>query len=274
MNTATDNASLNLPSALDRFDEIAGRLAGRRAALFFDYDGTLTPIVQRPEHAVLTDAMRARLERLAEHCTVAVVTGRDLENIRERVELEALYYAGSHGFDIAGPQGLRVQREEGVELLSELDAAESALRERLAPIAGSLIERKKFAIAVHYRQVADEDVEEVKKIVANVAREYPALRRGYGKKIVELQPDVDWHKGRAVQWLLRTLALDRPEVVPIYVGDDLTDEDAFRVLRENGIGIVVLDHARPTLAHYRLQDTEEVERFLEALGQRLEACDE
>ena len=81
----------------------------------------------------------------------------------------------------------------------------------------------------------------------------------------ELQPDIDWNKGRAVVWLLETLGLDQPEVLPLYIGDDRTDEDAFRVLAHRGIGIVVGEQPRPTAARYALKNPAEVERFLREL---------
>nr|NIP73230.1 trehalose-phosphatase [Gammaproteobacteria bacterium]NIR30345.1 trehalose-phosphatase [Gammaproteobacteria bacterium]NIR98189.1 trehalose-phosphatase [Gammaproteobacteria bacterium]NIT63856.1 trehalose-phosphatase [Gammaproteobacteria bacterium]NIV20860.1 trehalose-phosphatase [Gammaproteobacteria bacterium] len=97
-----------LPSALERLDEIAERMRDKRPCLFLDYDGTLTPIVARPELAVLSEALRDTLRRLARRAMVAVISGRDLQDVRERVGLSELYYAGSHGFDIAGPAGRRI----------------------------------------------------------------------------------------------------------------------------------------------------------------------
>jgi alpha,alpha-trehalase len=99
---AVEGAEKDLPSALQRINDIYGRLAGRTLAVFLDYDGTLTPIVRRPEDAELSKNMRQIIGKLAAHCPVAIVSGRDLKDVRERVGLEQLYYAGSHGFDIAG----------------------------------------------------------------------------------------------------------------------------------------------------------------------------
>jgi trehalose-phosphatase len=241
-------------------------LSGRRPALFLDYDGTLTPIVERPEDALLPPGTRAVLERLAARLPVAVVSGRDLADVRRMVGVEGIAYAGSHGFDIVGPDGSVHQR--GREYLPDLDAAERELAPRLDPVAGARIERKTFAVAVHFRQVAEERVPEVEAAVAEVAAAHPRLRRTGGKKVFELRPDVDWDKGRALLWLLEVLGLSGDEVLPIYVGDDETDEDAFRAIRERGLGVVVRGEGdqRTTAARYALRDTDEARSFLELLG--------
>jgi alpha,alpha-trehalase len=251
----------DLPSALARVDEIlaSGR---RRLAVFLDYDGTLTPIVAHPEDAVLSGRMREVVRRLARTCPVAVVSGRDLADVRERVGLEEIVYAGSHGFDIAGPDGLRQENPEAQKFLPTLDAAETKLRAQTAALPGAQIERKKYSIAIHFRNVEKSRVKEVESIVDAMAAQHPDLRPGHGKKVFELQPNIDWHKGRAVLWLLEALGLDRPDVLPIYIGDDLTDEDAFAALRDRGVGIVVRDEPRPTAARYALENTAEVGAFL------------
>ena len=268
--TSSGTANQELPSALECLEQLVQQARGKRLAVFLDYDGTLTPIVERPELAVLAEEMRDTVRRLAKRCTVAVVSGRDLPDVQRLVGIEQIFYAGSHGFDIAGPKGQHQESQQGTEFLPDLDKAEQALNERLAGIAGVLIERKKFSIAIHYRQVAKEDVATVERVVDEVQREHARLKKSTGKKIYELQPNIDWHKGRAVRWLLKALQLDRPEVLPVFIGDDVTDEDAFRALEDDGIGIVVLDSPRPSAARYRLQDPAEVQRFLEELSARLE----
>jgi alpha,alpha-trehalase len=241
-------------------------------ALFLDYDGTLTPIVERPERAVLDDGMREAVRRLAASCPVAVVSGRDLADVRERVAIPGIHYAGSHGFDIAGPDDLRHAHPAGVEALPRLDDAERRLCEALRPVSGSQVDRKRYSIAVHFRRVADDEVPQVEQAVDAELRRAPGLRKGHGKKVFELRPDVDWDKGSAVRWLLGTLDLERDDVVPIYLGDDVTDEDAFRELagRDHGIGIAVMDPPRQTAAKFRLKDPDAVQDFLEMLARLLE----
>jgi trehalose 6-phosphate phosphatase len=121
-------------------------------------------------------------------------------------------------------------------------------------------------VAVHWRHVEEARGAEVERVVDAVLARHPRLRKGGGKKVFEVQPDLDWHKGRAVQWLLRALGLEGEGVLPVYLGDDLTDEDAFLVLEGRGLGLVVRGEVeRPTAADYALEDVEEVRRLLERL---------
>jgi trehalose 6-phosphate phosphatase len=258
-----------LPSALERLDAITGQRA-RRPAVFLDYDGTLTPIVARPADAVLAPEVRDTVAQLARLCPVAVISGRDLADVRALVGVEGLVYAGSHGFDIAGPEGSVPGGSERDGFLPMLAAAEGELKHALAGARGAQLERKKYSIAVHYRNVADADLGTVETAVNGVLQRYPKLRDLPGKKVHDLQPRIDWDKGKAVLHLLRKLDLDRPEILPIYIGDDITDEDAFAVLRPpRGLGIVVRDEPRPTAATLAVESPRDVHRLLEALVARL-----
>jgi alpha,alpha-trehalase len=255
-----------LPSALEHVEEIAGR-GDRRLVIFLDYDGTLTPIVSRPDQAVLMDSVRAILSKLAAKMPVAILSGRELKDVRKRVAIDGIVYAGSHGFDIAGPRGLH--RQEATEFLAVLDAAEKELREKLAGIAGALIERKRFSIAAHYRNINESDFPKMERVFSEIAAQHRELRRIDGKKVYELLPNIDWDKGKAVLWLLEHLGLERPNARPIYIGDDRTDEDAFRALEQRGIGILVSEEPRPSAASYSLANPSEVERFLGKLVAKL-----
>lgn len=263
-----------LLDALEDFDQFIAQLGNRRPAVFLDYDGTLTPIVDRPELAVLDDAMRHTLERLAKRCTVAIVSGRDRTNVAELVGIDNLVYAGSHGFDIAGPDGLQMQHERAEEFLPVLDKAELQLQAHLAEVPGVLVERKRFALAIHYRLVAKKDMRRVEAAVDSVTGEHPQLRRTGGKKIFELRPQLPWDKGKAVIWLLEALGLEEKEaVVPIYIGDDETDEDAFAALRERGgLGLFVggASQTTATAASYFLSDPNAVGCFLSQIADLLE----
>jgi len=253
-----------LPSALDAMEEIKEEATGREVAVFLDYDGTLTPIVDSPDQAVLSDRMRAKVMTLAKLCTVAVISGRDLQDVRKMVGIEGIFYAGSHGFDIAGPKGRRKEFQAAKDFLSPLNEAEGLLEGKLKKIEGALLERKKFSIAVHYRKVKEEEAERVEKAVDQVLAKFPRLRKSHGKKVYELQPKIDWHKGKALLWVLDALDLKRADVLPFYIGDDTTDEDAFKAIRERGVGIVVTGRPRTTEARYALKDPDEVGKFLEA----------
>jgi alpha,alpha-trehalase len=210
--------------------------------------------------------MRATVAALAAHCNVAVVSGRDLQMLRGLVQLDGVTYAGSHGFEIAVPGGVSDGLEKGVEFLSVLDQAEEQLRARLAGIAGHAVERKRFSIAVHFRRAAPEDAGKIEAVVDAVLSACHGLRKGHGKKVFELRPDIEWDKGRAVDWLVERLSADQSAIVPIYVGDDVTDEDAFRALAGRGLTLIVQGpDDRLTAADYALADTGEVRRFLEFL---------
>src|SRR5437764_6357232 len=248
-----------IPSALDCVQEIAGH--SDRLGVFLDYDGTLTPIISHPQDAWLTDSMRQTLRELAGSLPVAVLSGRDLHDVRRRVDIDGIVYAGSHGFDIAGAGGLR--RQLGAAYLPVLDMAEAELREALDEIPGAQLERKHFSVAAHYRNVNKNDAFRVTLAVDAVAARHRELRMMNGKKVYELLPDIDWDKGKAVLWLLETLGLESRNVLPIYIGDDRTDEDAFRALEKPGVGILVSDRAQETSANYTLRNPEEVERFLQ-----------
>lgn len=257
------NEGTGKSSALALFDDFTAVLGDRTPAVFLDYDGTLTPIVERPDLAVLGETVRATIRRLAALCPVAVVSGRDLDDVARHVGLDELVYAGSHGFDIRGPS-LRTQI--GLEYLNELGSAEAELKARLSGVEGVLVERKRFAIAVHTRRAAPADKPAVAEAVRNVADDHAQLRVTGGKEIHELRPNLPWDKGRAVLALLDALGLAGAETVPLYVGDDETDEDAFRALAGRGIGVRVMDPPSATAADWSLKDPAEAALFLERLA--------
>jgi len=249
----------------DRPEMVAAMLAGRDPALFLDYDGTLTPIVDRPEQAVLAASVREALARLARRMPVAVVSGRAREEVARMVGLDALYYAGSHGFEISGPNGFRQAYPRGEKYVPAIHEAATRLGARLAGVEGALVEDKTYAVAVHYRLVSHADLPAVRQAVTEVLAAHPELRRTGGKKVYELRPRLEWDKGRALDWLMRAIHLDADRVLPVYVGDDETDEDAFAALAGRGVGILVAARPRATAARYRLADPDAVARLLECL---------
>ncbi len=262
---------LNLPSALNHNTTIIQRLKAQRPVIFLDYDGTLTPIVSRPDLATLSAEMRETVAALAARCPVAIVSGRDRADVRNLVQLDTVLYAGSHGFDISGPEGLQMQHQQGADFLPILDQAEALLQQKLKTIPAAFIERKKFSIAVHFRSVAPRHAEQIESVVDAVLASQPQLRKGWGKKVFELQPRIDWDKGKAVRWLLDALGLNTSDVLPLYIGDDVTDEDAFRTLAERGITIVVSETPRRSAARYVMQNTAQVQTFLQGLATALSA---
>jgi alpha,alpha-trehalase len=254
-----------LPSALTCAADIARRIGGTPPAVFLDYDGTLTPIVARPEMATLSAEMETVLRDLAARCPVAILSGRDLANLQGMVTLPGLVYAGSHGFDVDAPEELGGRFRRGEDFAEVLAAARARLKEAIAPIANAWVEDKAFAVTVHFRQVAPEDEPAVEAAFAAVADAFPDLRRTGGKKVLELRPNVDWDKGKALQMLLERIDRSGPHV-PLFVGDDETDEDAFRAVADSGIGVRVGDSQVASAAQYFLADTDEAAAFLKGLA--------
>ncbi|MBD3383940.1 trehalose-phosphatase [candidate division KSB1 bacterium] len=258
-----------IPAAIDEWKRIQKQIQAKTPVLFLDYDGTLTPIVQQPEDAILSDDIRDSLEILCRYIQVIIISGRDRRDVEKLVGIDNLIYAGSHGFDINGPDGLNMQHEGGINALPSLEAAEELLNEKLEETPGVRIERKKYAIAVHYRNSPEREIPLIQKTMDRVAAEYNTLRQTGGKKIIELRPDIDWDKGKALLWLLRELGLKDEAYLPIYIGDDLTDEDAFRVLNKDGMGILVGEHGDKSDADYRLDSINETGKFLRLLVKQL-----
>lgn len=263
----------DLPHALTNGGELTRSLDGKRPAVFLDYDGTLTPIVDRPEDAIISESMRNTVNGLAERCPVCVVSGRDRLVVQELMGLDNLVVAGSHGFDIWSPDEGTIEHDAGSGYEELLDDVKARLRQEVEDIEGASVEPKKASVAVHYRLVSEEERQEIKQSVDQILADYPEdLKMTPGKMVYEIQPRLDWDKGRAVLHLLETLDLDREDVVPTYLGDDVTDEDAFQALEGRGLGIFVgyADDpevgGRTTSADYVLHTVDEVERFLDTLA--------
>jgi trehalose-phosphatase len=228
------------------FEKIPGWLAARsragRMLLALDYDGTLAGIADHPEDAHLDSTTAHMLRRLCERpdTNIAVISGRALEDIRARVGIEGLYYAGNHGLEIEGP-GLQRVHAEAIEIRPLLAACADMLRPLVEEIPGAILEDKGLTVSIHYRQVADERAgENLRAIVAHTIAATPGLRVTTGKKVIELRPNVRWDKGRATRFLLDSLQAGAGSMLPvIFVGDDETDEDAFREIADRGTGVVV-----------------------------------
>jgi alpha,alpha-trehalase len=261
-----------LPDALDCYQELGAAASGRQPAVLFDFDGTLSDIVDDPNSATLVPGAARALQALAEHCPVAVVSGRGLADIRARVGLPGIWYAGSHGFELTAPDGTHHQNDDAVAAVGALQAAAAELRTELASIDGIMVEDKRFSVAVHYRNVADAQVAEV-SASARAAGQRRGLRITGGRKVVELRPNLDWDKGKTLDWIAGRI--DGPDpLLPIYIGDDLTDEDAFDAVRRDGVGIVVRhteDGDRRTAARFALDSPDAVRRFIERLADQVAA---
>ena len=260
---AGDRRISELPDAVESYGQIVGVLGAREPVLFLDYDGTLSPIVADPGAATLVDGAHQALESLASQCPVAILSGRDLADIRTRVPIPGIWYAGSHGFELTGPDGTYHRNETAAAAVGVLEGAAAELSEILAGIPGVRVEHKRFAVAVHYRQVAPGHIGEIVSATHKVGQR-DGLRVTNGRMLVELRPDIDWDKGTTLAWIRDRIDPTR-SLLPIYIGDDLTDEDAFDAVGFDGIGIVVRhdeDGDRKTAARFALQSPDQVREFI------------
>ncbi|RLN50104.1 hypothetical protein BBJ28_00008240 [Nothophytophthora sp. Chile5] len=269
-------------------EAIRQKVAGKRPVVFLDYDGTLSPIVDVPDRAFMTDAMRAALSELSSKFVTAIVTGRSTEKVYNFVQLDNLVYAGSHGFDIKGTKSRPINCQVADHYRPTLEQALRDLTEQTAHILGAELEDNGLAISMHYRHVDPTLQGAVEQIVDAYVAFHPSLVKKLGKMVFELRPRVDWDKGRAVMFILAELGLDAEDVVPFYLGDDVSDEDAFNALNGRGLGqgisIIVRDpeavkvdlpgnmkELPATKASYSLRDTSEVQQFLTVLAALEEA---
>lgn len=262
----------DLPSALGEDGSVERRLTGRKPAVFLDYDGVLTPIVDRPEDAVMSDDMRTTVRSLATRCPVCIITGRDRAVAQQLMGVDDLVVAGSHGFDIWTPRQGSITDDRVAGYLDLITEVTDRLRDDVGSIPGVRIEPKRASVAVHYRLAAPQDRDRVAKSVQKLLAEHPdEVALTPGKMVYEIKPNVDWDKGKAVLHLIDVLGLG-DDVMPLYLGDDITDEDAFGALRDRGIGIFVgrADDPevsdRETAAQFVLESVDEVQRFLTGLA--------
>jgi trehalose 6-phosphate phosphatase len=264
-----DRRMSELPDGLQALD----LTTERQPAVFYDFDGTLSEIVEDPDSARLVDGAADALTSLSAACPVAILSGRDLADVRERIGLPGLWYAGSHGFELTGPDGTHHQNPEAAASIPVLAGAAADLADQLGHIPGVVVEHKRFGVAVHYRNAARDRVGEVAAAV-RTAGQRTALRVTTGREVIELRPNIDWDKGKTLRWVLDYIRDNEGAgpLLPIYLGDDITDEDAFDAVDGDGIAILVRhsdDGDRATAARYALDDPDRVREFTERLARRL-----
>jgi trehalose 6-phosphate phosphatase len=270
-----DRRMSQLPDALQALGLAAG-LTARRPAVFFDFDGTLSDIVNDPDAARPVAGAVEALQKLAAHCPVAVLSGRDLADVTARLGVPGIWYAGSHGFELTAPDGTHHQNDAAAAAIPVLEQAAAELRERLGSIPGVVVEHKRFGVAVHYRNAARDRVGEVAAAVHAAGRR-DGLRVTTGREVIELRPDIDWDKGKTLRWVIDHLrdagsGAGPGSLVPIYLGDDITDEDAFDAVRQDGVPILVRhneDGDRATAALFALNSPARVSEFTDRLARRL-----
>ncbi|KAM3704492.1 hypothetical protein ACJW31_03G008200 [Castanea mollissima] len=244
--------------------------------VFLDYDGTLSPIVNDPDRAFMSNAMRSAVRKVGKHFPTAIVSGRSRDKVFQFVRINNIYYAGSHGMDISTPSvslyygnhkhQTRTIDEKGNEMvnfcpaqkfLPRIQTIKVMLQEITRGIKGAMVEDNKFCLSVHFRCVNEDNVGVLKEKVKSAMKCYKDFRISEGKEVMEIRPNINWDKGLALQYILDNLGFENSsKVLPIYIGDDKTDEDAFKMIKSIGRGfpIVVSSTPKETEALYSLRD--------------------
>lgn len=246
----------------EHLDEILLQLraAAARLALFLDFDGTLVPFASHPDDVQLSPPISRVLKAAASipGVLVGIISGRELADVRDRVGLPELIYAGNHGLEIRGP-GLEFRHPTAEAAREILRRISDELQVLLGSVAGVLVENKGLTASVHVRLVADHAREHVRRIVDGVVdSRADTFVRTDGQLVYEVRPRAEWNKGSAVRWILDRVAAASSRAV--YIGDDRTDEDAFAALPG---GITIKVGRSTTLARYQIAGCEDVLRFLQ-----------
>jgi trehalose 6-phosphate phosphatase len=221
-------------------DKIARTVAtAPRARLMLDFDGTLAPIAERPALAEIPPKTRATIEALSRlpHTTVAIISGRGLNDLAAKIAIPGLILAANHGLEIQGPDFHFVD-QTALDSARDLLHLSNDIDKRTRSIAGVEIENKGLTASIHYRRVRADDRERIAAIVAEAIAPFSdRFLLTSGKMIHEIRPRVDRHKGRAVRQILSQIG--EPSDSILYIGDDDTDEDAFRELSSDPNAITI-----------------------------------
>ncbi len=251
----------------DDWDVLREKFKGKRLLIFLDYDGTLTPIVRTPERAVISAATKNELALLSQDpcCKIAIISGRSLEDVRSKLVLKNVVYSGNHGLEIKGP-GIRYAQALPSSHRASLLALKRDLGKKIAVFRGAFIEDKGLALTLHFRQVSPGEVAALKDVFYGIVKPYVTkhtVEIKAGKRVLEVRPFIAWDKGKVVVWLLARKKFTGPAngYVPIYIGDDRTDEDAFKAIGHSGITIRV-GKLRSSCAQYYVNNSVEVRKIL------------
>lgn len=252
------------------WEKIKERLEDKYIFIFLDYDGTLTPIVDRPKKAVISTRVKGLLRKLSNssRLKLALISGRALKDIKNKIGVRNIIYSGNHGLEIEGPK-IKFEATVSFRYKAILKRIKDDLKKKLVPIKGAFVEDKGLSLSLHYRLVVKENIPQVETIFHETVILYllrDKIKIKAGKKVLEVRPPSEWDKGRVVLWLLgrQIFALKEKALVPIYIGDDKTDEDAFKALKGKGLTVFV-GKPKPSDAQYYLKDTSEVMEFLKRI---------
>lgn len=257
---------------LEAWEEFESLVEGCSLLLLLDYDGTLAPIVENPSLAKISLSGKKILRKIAQQQGIqtAIVSGRVLTELKKLVAIPSLTYVGNHGLEMEEPH-LHFVHPKALEAKKIMEKVKRDLQNALESFTGIFVEDKVLTLSVHYRQVPEEKIEEAKQTFLKKLHPYQAASQVMmreGKKVWEVRPCIRWDKGTTVLWLYgRFVAHAGGPVFPIYVGDDETDEDAFRAVKQIGLGIKVTENAQePSAAHYFLRSPDEVFHFIERIN--------
>ncbi|MFH1640893.1 MAG: trehalose-phosphatase [Candidatus Omnitrophota bacterium] len=260
----------------NEWGSVKDKIRNKCLLLLLDYDGTLAPIREVPHKALISEEVRKLLKKLSEDTSsrVVVISGRALNDIKEKVNLKNIVYVGNHGLEVEGPK-IKFEAPVSRRYKTILQDIKSDLTKKFSAVKGILLEDKGLSVSLHYRLVDEGSIPKVNAIfheavTAHVIKNRIKVRSG--KMVFEVRPPLEWDKGKIVLWLLarQRFVKGEPAVLPVYLGDDLTDEDAFKALEDRGITIFV-GKSKHSYARYYLKDTEEVK---ELLGRILELEEE
>ena len=253
-----------------KWPELSLKIKNHHVCVFLDYDGVLAPITNIPCQAVIPKETKHILRRLVDksNLTLAIVSGRSIKNIKGMVKIKNIIYAGNHGLEVGD---LQTSCEIPVSLRykTELKRVKKELINKLAKIKGVLIEDKEFSLSLHYRLVNKAYVPTIKSIFKRAIAKLKMqdkIKIFTDKKTLEITPNILWNKGSIVSLILILLRsfFKRKKIMPIYIGDGLTDNDAFRALKKHGITIFV-GASRRAQADYYLKNTLEVRELLKEI---------
>lgn len=248
---------------LKNLDLVREMFSGRTVSLFLDYDGTLAPIAGRPEDARLSFEMKGLLKTLSRKFPAAIVSGRGLKDVRSMVGIKDLVYAGNHGMEIWGPRFTMVF-DPGRTVNDEMERARDEFSGLASVFRGVTLENKGLTLSIHYRLLDRRDHDVFIGRFDEISARFAAnglLRFARSKKAFEVRPNVRWHKGKGVEWILDRKSFSG--TLPVYVGDDETDKDGFMAVKDRGISVFVGGEIEE--ADFYLNAQDEVKVFLKWL---------
>ena len=255
----------------EEYQQIEKKILGKELLFIgLDYDGTLTPIVSHPDHARLPQDTKSLLTDLSDlpNTFVCIISGRSYGDIRKKVGIKKIIYVGNHGMEIKGG-GFSFSVKNSKKYKEEVNKICRNLTQRLKGIKSVWVENKGLTASVHYRLADSEDVQKVKQIVFPIIKTCKELKLRRGKKVWEIRPNIDWNKGKALAYILDgSLRKNwKRKSAVVYIGDDQTDEDAFSLLKEDGVtALVSRKPPQKSNAKYFLTHPKEVTSFLRWLN--------